>query len=268
MRVGFYQFRPSFGRPRENAEAVAAAVRQARADLLVAPELATSGYVFASREESAGLAETLPGPSTELLQQACRETGGRVVLGIAEKAADGFYNSAALIGPDGVEGVYRKTHLFGEEKLHFAGGRTGFPVFTVQAGGAQVRLGMLVCFDHFFPEAARSLALGGAQIICHPSNLVLPEYAQLSSRVRSIENRVFWILANRYGSEDRGGGRKLEFTGCSQVTAPDGKVLVRAPAGGDALEVVEIDPRLADDKKITGRNHLWEDRRPELYRLQ
>lgn len=267
MRVGFYQFQPRFGRPRENAEAVAAAVRQARADLLVAPELATSGYVFASREESAGLAETLPGPSSELLQQACRESGGRVVLGIAEKAADGFYNSAALIGPDGVEGVYRKTHLFGEEKLHFAGGRTGFPVFTVQCGGAPVRLGMLVCFDHFFPEAARSLALGGAQIICHPSNLVLPEYAQLSSRVRSIENRVFWILANRYGSEDRG-GKKLEFTGSSQVTAPDGKVLVRAPAGADALEVVEIDPRQADNKKITGRNHLWEDRRPELYRLQ
>jgi predicted amidohydrolase len=266
MRVGFYQFRPSFGRPRENAEAVAAAARRAEADLLVAPELSTSGYVFASREESAGLAETLPGPSTELLTQACRETGGRIVLGIAEKAPDGYYNSAALIGPGGVEGVYRKAHLFGEEKLHFAAGRTGFPVFTVQAAGKPVRLGMLVCFDHFFPEAARSLALAGAQIICHPSNLVLPEYAQLSSRVRSIENRVFWILANRYGTEDRG-GKALAFTGASQITAPDGKVLVRAPTSGDALEVVEIDPELADNKKVTGRNHLWEDRRPELYRL-
>ncbi len=116
MRVGFYQFQPRFGRPRENAEALAAALLQARADLLVAPELSISGYVFASREESAGLAETLPGPSTQLLQEACRQTGGRAVLGIAEKAADGFYNSAALVGPGGVEGVYRKTHLFGEEK--------------------------------------------------------------------------------------------------------------------------------------------------------
>jgi predicted amidohydrolase len=261
MRVGFYQFQPSFGRPRENAEAVAAAVRQARADLLVAPELATSGYVFASREESAGLAETLPGPSSELLQQACQESGGRVVLGIAEKAADGFFNSAALIGPDGVEGVYRKTHLFGEEKLHFAGGRTGFPVFTVQAGGIQVRLGMLVCFDHFFPEAARSLALGGAQIICHPSNLVLPEYAQLSSRVRSIENRVFWVLANRYGS----GRGKSWSSPASPVTAPTARSW-SAPRLRRRLEVVEIDPRLADDKRITAAT-ISEDRRPEPYRL-
>jgi predicted amidohydrolase len=212
------------------------------------------------------LSETLPGPSTQLLEQACRQTGGRIVLGIAEKAADGYYNSAALVGPDGVEGVYRKAHLFGEEKLHFTPGRTGFPLFSVRVDGEEVRLGMLVCFDHFFPEAARSLALGGAQLICHPSNLVLPEYAQLSSRVRSIENRVFWVLANRYGTEDRG-GKAMAFTGASQITAPDGKVLVRAPASGDALEVVEIDPAQADNKKVTGRNDLWEDRRPELYRL-
>jgi predicted amidohydrolase len=266
MRVGFYQFQPLFGRPRENAEAVAAATRRARADLLVAPELCTSGYLFASREESAGLAETLPGPSTELVQQACRETGGRVVLGIAERAPDGFYNSAALVGPGGVEGAYRKAHLFGEEKLHFTPGRTGFPVFPIPVGDRTVRLGLLVCFDHFFPEAARSLALAGAQLICHPSNLVLPEYAQLSTRVRSIENRVFWILANRYGSEERG-GKVLAFTGASQITGPDGKVLAHGPASGDALEVLEIDPSLADNKKVTSRNNLWEDRRPELYRL-
>jgi len=266
MRVGFYQFLPRFGRVRENAEAVAAAVREARADLLVAPELATTGYVFSSREESAGLAETIPGPSTELLQQACREAEGRVVLGLAEKAADGYFNSAALVGPGGVEGVYRKAHLFGEEKLHFSLGRTGFPVFTIDVHGASVRVGMLVCFDHFFPEAARTLALAGAQIICHPSNLVLPEYAQLSSRVRSIENRVFWVLANRYGVEDRG-GKALTFTGASQITAPDGKVLARAPESGDACEVVEVEPAQADNKKVTSRNHLWEDRRPELYRL-
>jgi predicted amidohydrolase len=267
MRIGFYQFQPRFGRRRENAEAVARAVREAGADLLVAPELAVSGYVFASREESAALSETLPGPSTELLAAACRAAGGRVVLGIAERAPDGFYNSAALVGPDGVEGVYRKAHLFGEEKLHFSAGRTGFPVFSLEAGGQRVRVGMLVCFDHFFPEAARSLALAGAQIICHPSNLVLPEYAQLSSRVRSIENRVFWVLANRYGTEDRGGGRELAFTGASQVTAPDGRVLARAPAEGDDLQVVEIDPAQADNKNVTARNNLWEDRRPELYRL-
>jgi len=266
MRIGFHQFAPRFGRPEENARAVAEALRASGADLLVAPELATSGYVFASREESAALAEPVPGPSTELLASSCRKSGGRVVVGLPERGADAYYNSAVLIGPAGVEGVYRKSHLFGEEKLHFAPGRTGFPVFTIDMRGQAVRLGLLVCFDHFFPEAARSLALAGAQIICHPCNLVLPEYGQLSTRVRSFENRVFWVLANRYGSEERG-GRALTFTGASQVTAPDGQVLARGPETGDCVEVVEVDPAQADSKRLTARNDLFADRRPELYRL-
>jgi predicted amidohydrolase len=266
MRIGFHQFAPLFGRPEENARAVAETLRASGADLLVAPELATSGYVFASREESAALAEPVPGPATGLLAAACRETGGRVVIGLPERGADAIYNSAVLVGPDGMEGVYRKAHLFGEEKLHFAPGRTGFAVLTIHSRGQEARVGLLVCFDHFFPEAARTLALAGAQIICHPSNLVLPEYGQLSARVRSFENRVFWVLANRYGTEDRG-ARALTFTGSSQITAPDGRVLARGPEAGDSVMVVEVDPAQADNKRVTARNDLWADRRPELYQL-
>ncbi|MBA7627742.1 hypothetical protein ES703_35209 [subsurface metagenome] len=118
-----------------------------------------------------------------------------------------------------------------------------------------------------FPEAARTLALQGAQIICHPSNLVLPEYGQLTTRVRSMENRLYWILANRWGTEARG-GKKLSYTGCSQITAPDGRILAQAPAEGDALNIVEIDPASACDKRVTPRNDLFADRRPELYRLR
>jgi predicted amidohydrolase len=266
MRIGFHQFAPCFGRPEENARAVAEALRASGADLLVAPELATSGYVFANREESAALAEPVPGPSTELLVASCRQTGGRVVLGLPERDTEACYNSAVLVGPAGVEGVYRKAHLFGEEKLHFASGGAGFPVFRIAVRGRDVRVGLLVCFDHFFPEAARTLALAGAQIICHPSNLVLPEYGQLSTRVRSFENRVFWVLANRYGTEDRG-SRAFTFTGSSQITGPDGRILARARETGDEVRVVEVDPAQADDKHITTRNDLWADRRPELYRL-
>jgi len=266
MRVGFHQFAPRFGRTEDNLRKVAEALRACGADLLVAPELATSGYAFASREQSAALAEPVPGPATERLQEACRESGGRVVIGLPERAADGCYNSAVLVGPGGVEAVYRKAHLFGEEKLHFAPGRTGFPVSTIQTRSGQARLGLLVCFDHFFPEAARTLALAGAQLICHPANLVLPEYGQLSSRVRSFENRVFWILANRYGTEAEG-ARILTFTGSSQITAPDGRILARAPEAEDSVMVVEIDPAQADDKRVTARNDLWADRRPELYKL-
>jgi predicted amidohydrolase len=126
---------------------------------------------------------------------------------------------------------------------------------------------LLVCFDHFFPEAARTLALQGAQIVCHPSNLVLPEYGQLTTRVRSIENRVFWILANRYGTEKRN-GKTLTYSGCSQITGENGKILARARAEGDSLTVVEVNPDRAANKQVTERNDLFADRRTELYRWQ
>jgi len=159
--------------------------------------------------------------------------------------------------------VYRKVHLFDEEKLYFAPGDRGFPLFDIQG----VKVGLLVCFDHFFPEAARTLALQGAQIICHPSNLVLPEYGQLTTRVRSIENRVFWILANRHGTECRG-GKTLTYTGSSQITAENGEVLVRADERGDSLTVVEVDPERGKNKRVTERNDLFADRRVELYRWE
>jgi len=129
-----------------------------------------------------------------------------------------------------------------------------------------VPVGLLVCFDHMFPEAARTLALAGAQVICHPSNLVLPEYGQLTTRVRAIENRVFWVLANRHGSDERG-ARSLRFTGASQIVAPDGKVLVRGPEAEDCLLVVEVEPERAANKRLAEHNDLLADRRPEFYRL-
>jgi predicted amidohydrolase len=266
MRVGFYQFNPEFGEVARNLGAACAAVARAQADLLVLPELAASGYLFTSREEVERLSETLPGPATDRLQAACAESGCRVVIGLAERApgAGGpqFFNSAVLVGPSGLEGVYRKAHLFNTEKQYFTPG-DAFPLFEVEG----VKVGLLVCFDHMFPEAARSLALQGAEVVCHPSNLVLPEYAQLTTRVRSIENRVFWVMCNRYGSESRG-GTTLRYTGVSQITAFDGKVLARTEPEGDSLTVVEIDPHRARNKVITDHNDLFADRRLDLYRFR
>jgi predicted amidohydrolase len=128
-----------------------------------------------------------------------------------------------------------------------------------------VRIGLLVCFDHFFPEAARSLALQGAQVICHPSNLVL-EHAQRNTITRAVENRVFWVLANRVGTETLD-GRTLVFNGASQVVSPAGDIQVRAGRDTEELRVVEIDPAMALNKKVTPRNDLFEDRRTDLYRL-
>jgi len=264
MRVGFLQFFPAFGETGRNTGLIAEAVAGADADLLVAPELATSGYLFTGREELLDLSEPVPGPTSVRLLEAVRSSGCALAYGFAERSGREVYNSAVLLGPGGLLGVYRKAHLFSGEKRLFAPGPgpEGFPVF--QAAGTTA--GLLVCFDHLFPEAARTLALAGARVVCHPSNLVLPEYGQLTTRVRALENRVFWILANRCGSETRG-GKTLRFTGESQIVAPGGEVLARAPADRDALEVVEIDPGLAADKHVTPLNDLFQDRRPDLYRL-
>jgi predicted amidohydrolase len=261
MRIGFFQFAPRFGQVDHNLEALAAAVSGVQADLVVAPELALSGYLFTRKREVEQMAEEVPGPATDRLTRASAEANCHVVVGLAERSGDRLYNSAVLIGPRGVIGVYRKVHLFYEEKLYFSPGDRGFPLFDIRG----VKVGLLVCFDHFFPEAARTLALQGAQIICHPSNLVLPEYGQLTTRVRSIENRVFWILANRYGTERRD-GKTLTYSGCSQITADNGEILARAQAEGDSLIVVQVDPQRALDKHLTDRNDLFSDRRTELYR--
>jgi predicted amidohydrolase len=263
MRIGFFQFAPRFGQPDHNLNAIITAVSAAEADLIVAPELALSGYLFTRREEVEAIAQEVPGPATDRLAQTAKEANCHLVLGMAERDGSSLFNSAVLIGPGGVIGVYRKVHLFYEEKLYFSPGDRGFPLFDLQ--GAKV--GLLVCFDHFYPEAARTLALQGAQIICHPSNLVLPEYGQLTTRVRSIENRVFWILANRYGTERRN-GKTLSYSGCSQITAANGEILARAEAQGDSLIVVEVDPEQAKNKRVTDRNDLFADRRVELYGLE
>lgn len=263
MRIGFFQFSPQFGRPGDNLDALVDAVVRGRADLIVAPELALSGYLFTNKGEAERLAEDVPGPATDRLVEAAARADCHVVIGMAERSGELLYNSAVLLGPQGVVGVYRKVHLFFEEKLYFTPGDLGFPLFDVQG----VKVGLLVCFDHFFPEAARTLALQGAQIICHPSNLVLPEYGQLTTRVRSVENRVFWILANRFGTEKRG-GKSLTYSGCSQITAENGEILTRAPAEGDSLTVVEVDPGRAQNKRVTELNDLFGDRRTELYRWE
>ncbi|HDQ14729.1 MAG TPA: nitrilase [Sediminispirochaeta sp.] len=262
MKVAYFQFSPRFGKPEANRARLAEALERSRADLLVAPELSTSGYFFPDSESARSLAETVPGPSTELLEETARKTGSTIVFGLPEREGDTLYNSAVVLGPQGIVATYRKVHLFNEETIHFTPGNDGFLIFQLQG----VKIGVLVCFDHMFPEAARSLALQGVQVVCHPSNLVLPEYGQLTSRVRALENRMFWVLCNRWG-EERVEERRLRFTGVSQIVHPKGEILARAEAEGDQIATTEIDPEEATEKFVTPFNHLLEDRRPEFYRL-
>lgn len=260
MRVGFAQFRPVFGEVASNLETMLRLVSSAEADLLVLPELATSGYTFTSREELARISEPFESsPSLDALQKLARERECALVVGFAESEGDNLFNSSALLYPDGDRVLYRKLHLFGAENLFFAPGNIPFSVHDFRG----VKLGMMICFDWFFPESMRTLALKGAQIVCHPVNFVLP-WGPKSMTVRSLENRVFSITANRYGTETRG-EYSFSFIGSSQVVSPLGEVLASAPREGDAVEVVEIDPALALDKRLNKFNDLFASRRPELY---
>lgn len=261
MRVGFLQFAPRFGDKAANLALVERKLAGVQADLVVLPELYSTGYSFRSKDELAEFAEPLPdGPSAEHLAGLSCRLGTALVGGIAEQATDKVYNSCLLVTPEGQRVVYRKSHLFNNEKLIFDRGDTG----PVTADVSGVKVGLEVCFDYFFPELTRSLALRGVALIAHPSNLVL-HYAQQMTLTRCMENRIFWVLCNRVGTDDHD-GRALTFTGQSQIVAPNGSVLFRADETEERLAVVEIDPAEADDKVVFG-NHLFEDRRPECYRL-
>ena len=258
--VGFYQFEPAFGQVERNLERVVAALSDAREALVVLPELAFTGYSFADRAEAAGLAEDpRHSPTVDALVELCRARDLHLVTGYAERAGDRVYNSALLLGPEGLLHVYRKLHLFAREKECFDPGDVPLQVHEVRG----MRLGIMVCFDWAFPEVARSLALQGADVICHPANLVLT-YCQQTMLARSIENGVYTVTANRYGTEERPQGT-LTFTGQSQVVAPKGVLLYRSAAEGDDLYTVEIDVALARDKRLTAQNDIVADRRPEYY---
>lgn len=263
MRVGFYQYDPVFGDVKRNLDTVAAALERIEADLIVLPELFASGYQFVSKEEAWELSEPVPdGLTTRRLVELAKQRRMHLVAGLPERSDDVCYNSAVVVGPSGYLGCYRKTHLFFEETLWFQPGDSGFRVWDI----GSARIGVMVCFDWYYPEAARTLALKGADILCHPSNLVLPNCPD-SMPVRCLENRVFSVTCNRIGSEARGGKDRLTYIGSSEIVTPRGKILYRAPADRADLCVVDLNPEDARDKRVNPYNDLLRDRRASRYEL-
>lgn len=261
MKAGVVQFSPVLNEVDKNIERAAALIDKADADLLVLPELFNTGYFFSSHEQVQALAENIPdGKTTRALLEASRRKKTWIAAGLAEKGAGGIYNSAVLVSPSGDVVTYRKVHLFFEEKLWFKPGDLGFKV--VDTGFCKA--GLMICFDWFFPESARTLALQGADIICHCANLVLP-FCQDAMVTRCLENRVYAATSNRTG-EDHAGDRVLKFTGKSQVVSPRGEVFFRAAPDSEEVGIVEVDISLSRQKKINEYNDLFGDRRPEFYR--
>lgn len=261
FRVAFVQGRPIFGETQRNLERGLALARTVEADLVILPELWSSGYVFSSHAELVALAEDAhTGATAQALVAAARRDKRHYIAGFPELARGRYYNSALLVGPRGVKAVYRKLHLFENESRWFTPG--DLPLAVHKVGPA--RVGMLICFDWRFPEAARVLALQGADVIAHPSNLVFPN-AQEAMRVRALENQLYTVTANRTGTEARPAGT-VPFTGHSQIVDPHGKVMVRAGKAAAVAMAVDCDLAVARRKRLTAITPLFSNRRPEFYR--
>ncbi|MBN2651754.1 MAG: nitrilase [Spirochaetales bacterium] len=260
MKIGFVQYSPRLMEVEKNIKRFEKILGDSSVELLVLPELAFSGYNFESRDDLQVTAVKVQEIVIPFLIDLAKKREMTIVSGLAYLEGDKIFNSAVLFRPDGEFFIYKKSHLFANEKALFDFAEADFRIHDI--GG--VKIGMLVCFDHLFPEAARSLALQGAQIICHPSNLVLPELAMLTTRVRSIENRVFWILADRVGHEVNS-KFDLTYNGQSRIYDTRGNCLISADSVEEGLFVVEIDPEQALDKGLGDSNNLFGDRQPEGY---
>jgi predicted amidohydrolase len=268
IRVAAAQTHPRIGHKTENVEDAVSLLTSAverETDLIVLPELGNSGYMFNSRAEAFEIAETIPeGPTCQAYLEALRGSRLHVVAGICERDDDRLYNSAAVLGPDGFIGKYRKNHLWDEERLFFERGDLGYPIFNLAFG----RLGVMICYDGWFPESARILKLRGADIICDPTCWVLvPGIVEaknpLSAFVHMAQahmNNLFIVCADRCGVE-----RGCTFIGNSCIAGPSG--FIAGPAGFSDPELLVADINLAES-----RYHHWTqladpiaDRRIDLY---
>jgi predicted amidohydrolase len=251
MRVGFVQFKPRLLDVDGNVDAAIRLIGRKQADLIVLPELFNTGYNFRTRKELESVAEPIPsGSTTQMLRDVSKRNGTTIVAGLAERKGTNYYNSAVVVRNGKYLGTYRKVHLFFNEKKFFKRG-SELKVFG--------NVGVMVCFDWYFPESVRSLMLKGAEVIAHPSNLVLPHCPE-SMKIRALENKVYTVTADRVGVE-----RGLRFIGQSEIVDPMGRVLYRASAKSEECVVREINLGLARDKAVTPMNNLIGDMFPAAY---
>ncbi len=264
MRLGVVQFRPVHGDLDANTAYIVNSIATTDADVIVFPELATSGYFYVTRNEVRGVAEPVDGPHISQIIDAAQKHNRIVICGFAESEGEQLFNSALIAGPSVTTHVYRKTHLFYKETLCFDQGNTGF--FVVHLPHLDCTLGVMICYDWRFPESARTLALQGADIIACPSNLVTHVW-RMAMPVRALENKVYLAVANRDGTEHNGND-EVSFNGQSVIYSYNGDVIASAPTDGDATLIAEVDPAKTRDKHFNEFNDIFEDRRPNFYTSQ
>lgn len=236
----------------------------AGAGLIVFPECALTGYCFSSLEEALPVCEPVPGPSTEEILGKCRELNVYVVVGLLEAEGDKYYNTAVLLGPSGVVGKHRKLHLIYLGIDRFLNhGNLPPTVFETDLG----RIGMVICYDLLFPELARALGLGGADLLVMPANWIDMGvmYPDTFIPARAMENHMFCVGINRVGEE-----RGYKFLGRSRIAHWAGIPLADGEVFEEDIIYAEIDPTEAREKYmaiIPGEMEVdyINDRRPEFY---
>ena len=257
------------GQPQTNLEKIISSIRSAAerdAKLVMFPECALTGYAYESLAEAIPFAEPADGPSANAIAEACRETNAYAVVGFIEADGDNYYNAAMLVGPDGLLGDYRKTHLpfIGIDRFLTPGDRA-YQVFELPFG----KVGLNICYDISFPEPARALKLLGAELIALITNWPTAAWRspEFVANTRALENHLFYAATDRVGTE-----RGWDFIGRSKVVDCNGDTLGEAGATDEELLVVAIDFQEANNNRIVNVPGSYEvdrinDRRPELYNV-
>ena len=272
VAVAVVQTEPVIGDVAGNLARIVDAVKAAAAEgarLVVLPELCVTGYVFEDRAEAWALAESIPdSPSAQTLVALARDLGIYLVSGFAERDGDLLYNSSLLTGPTGYVGRYRKVHLWDNENTIFTPGDVGLPVFDTDLG----RVGMMICYDAWFPEAFRSLALQGVDVVCLPTNWVpipgqregAPAMALSLCQAAAHVNSIHILAADRVGVE-----RGQPFIGQSALIGPTGWPLTD-PASSSHPQTLVAETDLGSGKGLRHWNRFNDpvaNRRPDVYSL-
>ncbi|MES2610377.1 MAG: nitrilase family protein [Pseudomonadota bacterium] len=271
VTVASIQMEPRIGHKEDNLARSVALVERAAAGgaaLVVVPELANTGYVFESRAEAFALAEPVPaGPSTQAWIEVARRCNTLIVAGIAERDGECLYNAAVVVGPTGWLGTYRKLHLWGDEHLFFEAGDRGLPLFHTPWG----RLGVVICYDGWFPEVYRLLAMQGADVVAMPTNWVpmpgqpagSPAMANTLAMASAHSNALNIVCANRTGTE-----RGQPFIGQSLIVDAQGWPVAgpAAEGGEDLVLIAQLDLRSTRQaRQLNAFNHVLRDRRDDVY---
>ncbi len=269
ITVATVQMKPKLGESEDNlvkmSEMISKIASQQKVDLIVFPELITSGYELGLRFTE--LAQRVPGPTVNLIAQRANEYGVYIAFGMVtkERVESVLYNSAVLVGPEGeLLDIYNKIHLRGEERMAF---REGYklPVIETEVGN----IGLMCGYDLAFPEVARSLVLDGADILCVVANWEASAIDEWKTylRARAYENAVFIVGANRVGEDVT-----LTFGGESMIIGPRGQIFASlatetdpntgAPLEGFAVARIDLD----EVRKNREEYQLIQNRQPLVYK--